>query len=89
LQAVYNYDLVPASIKQKGLAHKILGGQANVWTEYMEWSTKVDYMVFPRMTAVSESLWSQPSQKNYSDFVRLNNHHPPLSILEQQLVQRF
>ena len=70
LQAVYNYDLVPASIKQKGLAHKILGGQANVWTEYMEWSTKVDYMIFPRITAVSESLWSQPSQKNYSDFVR-------------------
>jgi hexosaminidase len=70
LQAVYNYDLVPASIKQKGLAHKILGGQANVWTEYMEWSTKVDYMVFPRMTAVSESLWSQPAQKNYTDFVR-------------------
>jgi hexosaminidase len=70
LQAVYNYDLVPASIKQKGLAHKILGGQANVWTEYMEWSTKVDYMVFPRMTAVSESLWSQPAQKDYTDFVR-------------------
>ncbi|QNA43122.1 beta-N-acetylhexosaminidase [Lacibacter sediminis] len=70
LQVVYNYDLVPASIKQKGLAHKILGGQANVWTEYMEWSTKVDYMVFPRMTAVSESLWSQPAQKNYTDFIR-------------------
>jgi hexosaminidase len=70
LEAVYNYDPVPASIKQKGLAHKILGGQANVWTEYMEWSTKVDYMVFPRMTAVSESLWSMPSQKNYADFLR-------------------
>ncbi len=70
LEAVYNYDPVPASIKQKGLAHKILGGQANVWTEYMEWSTKVDYMVFPRMTAVSESLWSQSQQKNYSDFLR-------------------
>jgi hexosaminidase len=36
----------------------------------MEWSTKVDYMVFPRMTAVSESLWSMPSQKNYADFLR-------------------
>ena len=70
LEEVYNYDLVPASIKQKGLAHKILGGQANVWTEYMEWSTKVDYMVFPRMTAVSESLWSQPALKNYNDFLR-------------------
>lgn len=70
LEAVYNYDPVPASIKQKGLENKILGGQANVWTEYMEWSTKVDYMVFPRMTAVSESLWSMPSQKNFADFLR-------------------
>jgi hexosaminidase len=47
-----------------------MGGQANVWTEYMGYSTKVDYMVLPRMTAVSESLWSQPGQKNYADFLR-------------------
>jgi hexosaminidase len=73
LESVYNYDPIPASIKQKGLEAKILGGQANVWTEYMGYSTKVDYMVFPRMTALSETLWTPAAQKDYKDFVRRVN----------------
>jgi hexosaminidase len=70
LESVYLYDPVPNSIAKKGLADKILGGQANVWTEYMEYTTKVDYMVFPRMSAVSESLWTPKENKNYVDFIR-------------------
>ncbi len=70
LEAVYNYDPIPQSIIAKGLSHKILGGQANVWTEYMEHPTKVDYMIFPRMTALSESLWTLPKQKDFKDFLR-------------------
>lgn len=70
LEAVYTYDPLPNSIVQKGLSAKILGGQANVWTEYMEYPTKVDYMIFPRMTAVSESLWTPAGQKDYADFLR-------------------
>lgn len=67
-EAVYNYQIIPEALKKAGLAHKIIGGQGNVWTEYMEWSTKVDYMIFPRMTALSENLWSK--NKNYSDFIK-------------------
>jgi hexosaminidase len=70
LESVYRYEPVPNSIVKKGLAYKILGGQANVWTEYMEYSTKVDYMVFPRMSAVSESLWTPQEQKDFTDFIR-------------------
>ncbi|HCT23047.1 MAG TPA: beta-N-acetylhexosaminidase, partial [Chitinophagaceae bacterium] len=69
LEAVYVYEPVPAAVNKKGLSDKIMGGQANVWTEYMGYPTKVDYMIFPRMTAVSETLWSQKSQKNYTDFL--------------------
>ncbi len=69
LESVYLYDPLPASIRKAGLSENILGGQANVWTEYMEYPTKVDYMIFPRMTAVSESLWSQPEKKDYADFL--------------------
>jgi len=69
LEAVYLYEPVPAAVTKKGLSAKIMGGQANVWTEYMGYPTKVDYMIFPRMTAVSETLWSQPEKKNYIDFV--------------------
>ncbi len=68
LEAVYNYQIIPEAVKAAGLSHKIIGAQANVWTEYMGYPTKVDYMVFPRMTALSENLWS--AKKNYSDFLR-------------------
>lgn len=69
LQTVYQYEPVAEKLKQKGLSHKIIGGQGNVWTEYMEWTTKVDYMIFPRMTALAETLWSPAGKKNYADFV--------------------
>ena len=75
LETVYNYDPLPASIKNKMMASKILGGQANVWTEYMGYGSKVDYMIFPRMTAVSESLWTPASKKNYINFLRRIKTH--------------
>ena len=80
LKAVYNYEPVPAGITKAGLQDKIIGGQANVWTEYMEFSTKVDYMIFPRMTALSESLWSRPQDKNYDRF---------LKKLKAQIIPRY
>lgn len=80
LEAVYKYDPVPAAISKAGLAHKIIGGQANVWTEYMEYSTKVDYMIFPRMSAVSEALWTPAARKNYPDF---------LNRLEKTIIPRY
>jgi hexosaminidase len=75
-EAVYNYQLVPTAMIKANLSQKIIGGQANVWTEYMGNSKKVDYMIFPRMTALSENLWSKT--KNYPDFVwRLENFMVP------------
>ncbi len=68
LQAVYQYSVIPASLSKAGLAHKVMGAQGNVWTEYMEHDTKVDYMIFPRMTALSENLWSE--KKDYQDFLK-------------------
>ena len=70
LEAVYRYDPVPAALRAKGLSGRILGGQANVWTEYMGYPSKVDYMIFPRMTAVSEVLWSRPEAKDYAGFLQ-------------------
>lgn len=80
LEAVYNYNPIPSTIIQKGLSNKIIGGQANVWTEYMGNEKKVDYMIFPRMTALSETLWSSPEKKSYADF---------LKRLEQNAIPRY
>jgi hexosaminidase len=66
LEAVYRFDPVPPGMNR---SNKILGAQANVWTEYMGHAQKVNYMVFPRMTALSEVLWSGPG-KDYEAFLQ-------------------
>lgn len=70
LDAVYKYEPVPAELKNTALGKYILGAQGNVWTEYIGNPAKVEYMVFPRMTALSEALWTPKEKKNYEDFKR-------------------
>ena len=48
----------------------ILGIQANVWSELMHTTERVDFMTFPRLCALSEAAWSQPDVKDYDDFMR-------------------
>jgi hexosaminidase len=69
VEQVYGYNPVPAELpvdKQK----YVLGAQANVWTEYMSNPEKVEYMIFPRISAVSEVLWSRLEDKNFDDFLQ-------------------
>lgn len=67
LEAVYAYEPVPKEL-DSSKAKYVLGAQANLWTEYVRYPSKVEYMVFPRMAALSEVLWSQKSVKNWNDF---------------------
>lgn len=80
LEAVYHFEPIPAAIRVAGLENKIVGAQANVWTEYMGNEKKVDYMIFPRMTALSETLWTNPAKKSYGHF---------LKRLENQMIPRY
>ncbi|MGV3540715.1 MAG: beta-N-acetylhexosaminidase [Rufibacter sp.] len=80
LDAVYNYNPVPAELKQQNLEKYILGAQGNVWTEYMGYPSKVEYMVFPRMTALSEVLWTPEKQKDFKDFKKR---------LQQNMIPRY
>ena len=69
LEKVYSYEPVPAVLTATQ-AKFILGAQGNVWTEYMNNSTKLEYMIFPRMIALSEVLWSPKEKRNWPDFER-------------------
>ncbi len=67
LKKVYNYEPIPAELNAD--EHKyVLGAQANLWTEYVKNDRKLEYMIFPRMTALSEVLWSKKELKNWDDF---------------------
>ena len=44
------------------------GAQANLWTEYMTNEAMVEYQALPRMSALSEVQWTQPTRKDYESF---------------------
>lgn len=67
VQKVYSYEPIPAALSPESRKY-ILGAQANVWTEYMNSPEKVEYMIFPRMSALSEVLWSSKQNKNWNAF---------------------
>lgn len=69
LETVYAFDPVPGELNEKKAAH-ILGAQGNVWTEYINSTNQVEYMAYPRGTALSEVLWSPAGQKDYEDFLK-------------------
>ncbi len=78
LEKVYSFDPVPKELNAEE-AKYIIGGQANVWTEYLKTPSAVEYMSFPRMLALSEVLWSRQETRNFADFQkRLNAVLPRL-----------
>ena len=74
LEKVYDFEPVPDKINPDK-RHLILGGQANLWTEYIPTTEKAEYMLLPRMCALSETVWSPRSKKDYNGFIkRLGDH---------------
>ncbi len=69
LEMVYGFQPVPASIPEEQRKH-ILGVQANLWTEMMRTEARVDYMTFPRISALAEVAWSPAERINWDDFQR-------------------
>ena len=69
LKRVYAFEPIPSKLDAK-FRENILGPQANLWTEYMPNLKHVEYMTFPRLTALSEVAWSPKDARNWDDFSR-------------------
>jgi hexosaminidase len=67
VKKVYSYEPVSKQLDSMDTTY-VLGAQGNVWTEFISNPAKVEYMVFPRMTALSDVLWSQKNYRNWDDF---------------------
>ena len=66
IEEIYNYEPIPNELDES--LHKyIIGAQGNVWTEYMKTSDHVEYMVFPRIFALSEVVWAK-DKPTFNDF---------------------
>ena len=72
LDKVYSYEPIPGGLDINE-ATKILGAQGNIWTEYIKTPQMVEYMSIPRMTALSEIVWSKRKERDINEFrKRLN-----------------
>jgi len=69
LKDVYDYEPIPSEL-EKEKAKYVLGAQANVWTEYIPTLSHLEYMVLPRMTALSEVVWSPAEKRDWEDYNR-------------------
>lgn len=72
VEKVYNYDPTPSELTDDQKKY-ILGAQGNVWTEYIGTTDYAEYMILPRMTALSEVVWTPKETKNWTDFQRRLN----------------
>ena len=73
LSKTYGYDPSDGPLTEEERAH-IMGVQGNIWTEYMPTWRQVEYMAYPRASALAEVAWSPVSGKDYADFLnRLPN----------------
>jgi len=80
IEKVYAYEPIPESL-DASRTHHVMGAQANVWTEYMKTAEHVEYMVFPRLMALAERVWSPQHYRDFADFqTRL---YPQYRILDQ------
>lgn len=69
LERVYSFEPIPEELTPDEARH-ILGAQGNVWTEYISTEEHAEYMVFPRLFALSEVAWSEPNVRVYDRFIR-------------------
>jgi len=70
VEAVYQGPVLP-TLPEKStpeILNHILGIQANIWTERIQNTTRLQFMTYPRLAALSEAAWTQAERKDLADF---------------------
>jgi hexosaminidase len=67
LSKVYEFDPIVETMTPEQSKH-VLGGQANLWSEQIKTEAHSQYMIFPRLAALSEAVWSPKASRNWDDF---------------------
>lgn len=70
LDTVYSYNPVPNILSPEEQTY-IIGAQGNLWSEYIPDAPDMEYMAFPRLQAIAEIVWTQPTRKNFDRFTQI------------------
>ena len=82
LKKVYEFNPIPDEL-DAAQANYILGGQANLWTEYIRDFKQLEYMAYPRAIALSQVLWCN-EKIEFNDFCKIlyDSHYKKLALLD-------
>lgn len=69
LKDVYDYEPIQPSWT-KEVSERLIGLQASLWTEFIESDDEAEYMIFPRIAALSEIAWAQKGNKDWEYFIK-------------------
>ena len=86
IEKVYKFSPLPFVQNEKDRA-LILGAQGNIWTEFMSTPPEVEYMGFPRICALAETVWSNDKNKDFKEFQKRLKLH--FRILEHHKIHYF
>ena len=67
LQDVYVYDPLRSMTPAQGKL--LMGVQASLWSEFVRSYADVEYLVFPRLAAMAEMAWTNPSPQSWPNFL--------------------
>ncbi len=74
LSKTYAYEPMPAGLDAAASA-RVLGVQAQLWSDHHPEMAEIDRLLYPRATAVAEIAWSAAGERNWDDFTsRLQPH---------------
>ncbi len=82
LEMAYDWSPIPEFLNPKYHQY-ILGGQGNLWTDFVKDFDHVLYMAYPRAAAIAESTWSLKEKKNFGKFTyKLKKHYARLTAAD-------
>lgn len=65
---------------ERGAAERVLGTQAQLWTEFVRTPERIEYLTYPRLCALADRAWSGAT--DWADFrSRLDEHTARLDAL--------
>ncbi len=85
LENAYQYEPLAEVPDSDPIRKRILGIQCALWSEIIITQQRMDYMIFPRLTAMAEACWTEKPHRNWEDYLsRLKGHLP---LLDKQNIQ--
>lgn len=81
LEKVLAYEPVPAGLPGESVS-RVLGAQCQLWTEYVPTPEHAEYMLYPRLCALAEAVWTPKARRDAADFLRrLPAHRERLNVM--------